>query len=87
MLLLCTSHVIYEASLATVQRHVVNIAETAIRLRVKAREALQILQRRQRPLTIKVIQLYDFRTMVSGVSAVFAGRGWALTGSPFSAPV
>ena len=44
------------------QRRFVNIAETAIGPRVQPRDALHLLQRRQRRSSFKVIQLDDFKT-------------------------
>ena len=44
------------------QRRLVNIAETAIGPRVQPRDALHLLQRRQRRSSLKVIQLDDFKT-------------------------
>ena len=47
------------------QQHLRKHAETKKGCRVKARDALQILQRRQRPLSFKVIELNDFNSQWS----------------------
>ena len=65
------------------QGRLVNITETAIGLRVQAREDLQMLQRRQRQLTMKLIQLNDFKTQRSVASLQYLQGVSGLDSTPF----